>query len=106
MGLACQAKSQCCHTKMSTLAKIFTGKNRIKVRRTASHYAAKRTRENCNVFSFGHHKLKFTTNFDRYAIINVLNCLTKNFESHNYKLVRLKLTEQPNFFSIYNFSIY
>ena len=25
-------------------------------------------------------KLKFTTNFDRCAILNVLNCLTKNFE--------------------------
>ena len=24
-------------------------------------------------------KLKFTTNFDRCAILNVLNCLTKNF---------------------------
>ena len=26
-------------------------------------------------------KLKFTTNFDRCAILNVLNYLTKNFES-------------------------
>ena len=26
-------------------------------------------------------KLKFTANFDRCAILNVLNCLTKNFES-------------------------
>ena len=26
-------------------------------------------------------KLKFTTYFDRCAILNVLNCLTKNFES-------------------------
>ena len=26
-------------------------------------------------------KLKFTTNCDRCAILNVLNCLTKNFES-------------------------
>ena len=25
-------------------------------------------------------KLKITTNFDRCAILNVLNCLTKNFE--------------------------
>ena len=27
LGLACQAKGQCCHTKKSTLAKIFTEKN-------------------------------------------------------------------------------
>ena len=26
-------------------------------------------------------KLKFTTNFDRCAVLNVLTCLTKNFES-------------------------
>ena len=26
-------------------------------------------------------KLNFTTNFDRCAILNVRNCLTKNFES-------------------------
>ena len=26
-------------------------------------------------------KLKFTTNFDGFAILNVLNCSTKNFES-------------------------
>ena len=27
LGLACQAKGQCCHTKKSTLAKIFTEEN-------------------------------------------------------------------------------
>ena len=27
LGLACQAKGYCCHTKKSTLAKIFTEKN-------------------------------------------------------------------------------
>ena len=26
-------------------------------------------------------KLKFTTKFDRYAILNILICLAKNFES-------------------------
>ena len=26
LGLACQAEGQCCHTKKSTLAKIFTEK--------------------------------------------------------------------------------
>ena len=37
-------------------------------------------------------KLKFTTNSDRCAILNILNCLTKNFSRNklidNWKLVR------------------
>ena len=42
----------------------------------------KRTVKNKNVFGFGIIiKLKFTIDFDRCAILNVLNYLTQNFES-------------------------
>ena len=44
-------------------------------------------------------KLKFTTNFDRYAILNVLKCFTKNFSRYelidNRKLVRKQWRKQP-----------
>ena len=42
LGLACQAKGQCCHTKISTLAKIFTKKTRKKVPSITRHYATKK----------------------------------------------------------------
>ena len=82
LGLARQAKGQCCHTKKSTLAEIVTEK-RVKVRSTACHYATKQRLIKITMY-LGLDiiiKLKFTTNFDRCAILNVLNYLTKNFES-------------------------
>ena len=55
LGLACQAKGQCCHTKKSSLAKIFTKKKQVKVRSTACHNATKKDPLKNNVFRFGHH---------------------------------------------------
>ena len=91
--------------KRSTLAKIFTEKKRVKMRSTAYQYATKRP---VNIMYLGLDiiiKLKFTTNFDRCAILYVLSCLTKNFESteliHNYKLVRIKAERNSRFFSLF-----
>ena len=83
-GLACQAKGQCCHTKKSTLAKIFTEKKREKVQSTTCQYATKQRPVKITMYlGLGYIiiKLKLTTNVDRCAILNVLNYLTKNFES-------------------------
>ena len=48
-------------------------------------------------------KLKFTTNFDRCAILNVLNCLTENFMPLWYELISTqKMTETADIlFPIY-----
>ena len=44
------------------------------------HYATKMIRCNNNALGLDNIiKLKFTTNFDRCAILNVLKCLTKSF---------------------------
>ena len=60
----------------------YLRKKRVKVRSTAYHYATKRPVKITMYLGLDIIiKFKFTTNFDRYAIINVLNCLTKNFES-------------------------
>ena len=75
LALACQAKGQCCHTKKSTLAKMFTEKKRVKVPNTTCHYATKQRPVKITMY-LGLDiiiKLKFTTNFDRCAILNVLN---------------------------------
>ena len=37
-----KAKGHSCHTKKSTLAKVFTKKKRVKVRSTTGHYATKK----------------------------------------------------------------
>ena len=71
------------YQKNQPFAKIFTKKKRVKVRSTACHYATKKRPSKITMY-LGLDiiiKLKFTTNFDRRAIFNVLNCLTKNFES-------------------------
>ena len=48
----------------------------------ACHYATKKDPLNNNVFGFGHHnEVKVYNIFERCAILNVLNYLTKNFES-------------------------
>ena len=44
LGLACQAKDQCCHTKKSTLAKIFTEKNELKCEVSPATTLQKKTR--------------------------------------------------------------
>ena len=78
-----KAKGHSCHTKKSTLAKIFTEKKRVKVRSITGHYATKKRPVKITMY-LGLDiiiKLKFTTNFDKRAILNVLNYLTKNFES-------------------------
>ena len=77
-----KAKGHSCHTKKSTLAKVFTKKT-SKSAKHPCHYATKKRPVKITMY-LGLDiiiKLKFTTNFDRYAILNVLNYLTKNFES-------------------------
>ena len=76
------SKSQYCHTKKSTLAKTVTKKKRVKVRSTPATTLQKRPVKITMYLGLDIIiKLKFTTIFDRYAIFNVLNYLTKNFES-------------------------
>ena len=82
LGLACQAKGHSCHTKKSTLAKTFTEKT-SKSAKHACHYATKERPVKITMY-LGLDiiiKIKFTTIFDRCAVLNVLNYLTKNFES-------------------------
>ena len=68
--------------KKSTLAEIFTKKKRIKVRSTACYHTIKRRVKITMYLGLDIIiKLKFTTNFDSCAILNVLNCWTKNFVS-------------------------
>ena len=77
-----KAKGHSYHTKNQLLPKPFT--KRVKVRSTACHYATKKKNVKDNNAYLGLDniiKLKFTINFDRCAISNVPNCLTKNFET-------------------------
>ena len=81
LGLACQGQRRSCHTKNQLLPNHLR-KKRVKVRSTPGHYATKK-RPVKIIMHLGLEnviKFKFTTNFDRCAILNVLNCLTKNFE--------------------------
>ena len=58
-------------------------KKRVKVRSTTCHYAMKKRPVKITMY-LGLDiiiSLKFTTDFDRCAILNELNYLTKNFES-------------------------
>ena len=71
-----------CHSKNQPLPK-YLRKKRVKVRSTTGHYATKKRPVKITMY-LGLDiiiKLKFTTIFDRCAILNVLNYLTKNFES-------------------------
>ena len=82
LSLACQAKGQCCHTKKSTLAKIFTEKNEKKCEVQPATTLQKRPVKIIMYLGLGIIiMLKLTTDFDGCAILNVLNYLTKNFES-------------------------
>ena len=61
----------------------YLRKKRVKVRSTTGHYATKKRPVKITMH-LGLDiviKLKFTTNFDRCAILNVLNYLTNNFVS-------------------------
>ena len=79
-----KVKGHSCHTKKSTLAKTFTEKKRVKVRSTPATTLQKKKKKRPVKITMGLDiiiKLKFTTIFDRCAILNILNYLTKNFES-------------------------
>ena len=73
-----KVKGYSCHSKNQLLPKPFTEKNRVKVRNIPGHYDTKKKSVKITMH-LGLDKLKFTTNFDRCAILNVLNCLTENF---------------------------
>ena len=69
--------------KKLTLAKVFTEKKRVKVRSTTGHYATKKRPVKITMY-FGLNfiiKLKFTTNFDRCAILKVLKGLLHYFST-------------------------
>ena len=80
MGLAFQAKGQSCHTKNQSLPNYL----RKKASKSAKHRFPLRYKKDplktmyLDLNSIV--KLKFTTNYDRCAMLNVLNCLAKNFE--------------------------
>ena len=82
-ALLAKTKGHSCHTKKSTLAKTFTEKKTSKSAKHACHYATKERPVKITMY-LGLDiiiKIKCTINFDRCAILNVLNYLTKNFES-------------------------
>ena len=77
-----KGKGHSCHTKKSTLAKTFTEKKRVKVRSTPATTLQKRPVKITMYLGLDIIiKIKFITIFDRCALLNVLNYLTKNFES-------------------------
>ena len=82
MILVAKAKSLSCHTKKIILAKTFT-ENTSKSAKHACHYATKERPVKLPMYLDLDIiiKIKFTTIFDRCAILNVRNYLTKNFES-------------------------
>ena len=76
------AKGHNCHTKKSTLAKIFTKKTSKSAKyHRPLRYEKRPVKITMYLGLDIIIKLKFTTNFDRCAILHVLNYLTKNFES-------------------------
>ena len=84
-GLA-KPKGHSCHTKNQLLPKPFTEKTSKSAKYRLPLRYKKKKKKKTPVKITMHlgldniMKLKFTTNFDRCAILNVLNCLTKNFE--------------------------
>ena len=80
-GFGLPTKGQCCHTKNQPLPK-YLRKRRVKVLSTTCHYATKKNHLKYELMYLGLDiiiKFKFTTDFDKCAILNVLNYLTKNF---------------------------
>ena len=66
------------YQKINPCQNIY-GKKRVKVRSTICHYATKRPVKITMYLGLDIKiKLKFTTDFDRRAISNILNYLTKN----------------------------
>ena len=77
-----KAKGHSCHTKKSTLAKIFTKKTSKNAKyHRPLRYEKRPVKITMYLGLDIIIKLKFATNVDRCAILNVLNYLTKNFES-------------------------
>ena len=75
-----KAKGHSCHTKNQLVPKPFTEKTSKSAKYPWPLRYKKRSVELTMHLGLGNIiKLKFTTNFDRCAILNVLNCLTKNF---------------------------
>ena len=82
LALACQAKSHSCHTKLSHPVPNRLRKT-VKVRITRATSLRYKNRPIKITMHLGLDikiNFKFTTNFDRCAILYVLNCCTKNFE--------------------------
>ena len=83
LGLACKGQRPLLsYQKINPCQNIY-GEKRVKVRSTTGHYTTKKRPVKITMY-LGLDiiiKLKFTTNFDRCAILNILNYLTKNFES-------------------------
>ena len=81
-GLACQGMAIVVIPKCHPPANSFTENKRVKVRLTACHYATKKRPVKIamylglNIIII----LKFTITFDKCAMLNVLNCMNKNFE--------------------------
>ena len=72
-----KAKGHSCHTKKINPCQNIYGKKRVKVRCTTGHYASKNRPVKMTMY-LGLDiiiKLKLITNFDRCAILNVLNYL-------------------------------
>ena len=91
LGLACQAKGQCCHTKTQPMPKYL----RKKTSKSANYhlplrYKKKKKKRPVKITMYlGLDiiiKLKFTTDFDRCAILSVLNYLTKNRSPDPWRL--------------------
>ena len=80
LGLACQARGQCCYSKKSALAKIFTEINEQKCK-VPPAITLQNRHVKITMYLGLDIKIEFTRNFDRCAISNLLNCLTKKIES-------------------------
>ena len=79
--LGLPSKDHSCHTKNQLLPKPFTKKTSKSAKVLLDTTLQKRPVKNNNVLGLENIiKLKFTTNFDRSAILNIQNCLAKNFE--------------------------
>ena len=78
LGLLAKAKGHSCHSKKATLANTFSEKKRVKVRSTPATTLQKRP---VKITMYLDLDIIITTIFDRCAILNVLDYLTKNFES-------------------------
>ena len=82
LGLACQGRKAIVVIPKTLPLPKHLRKKRVKVRSTPATTLKKRPVKMTMYLGLDIRiKLKFTTIFDRCAILNVLNYLTKNFES-------------------------